>query len=133
MSKTIPSVYIPGESTLITDSVRVAGILAIDKNMVNREAPTMIINIILVVTEVSIRDSTSFFGSLIKIGKAKMNAPKAPTAADSVGVAIPVYIPPRTIIIKEINPHSPFKELIFSLKLVFGPLGANFGLIIAEK
>ena len=133
MSKTIPSVYIPGESTLITDSVRVAGILAIDKNMVKREAPTMIINIILVVTEVSIRDSTSFFGSLIKIGKAKMNAPKAPTAADSVGVAIPVYIPPRTIIIKEINPHSPFIELIFSLKLVFGPLGANFGLIIAEK
>ena len=74
---------------MITDSVRVAGMLAIDKNMVKSEAPTMIIKIILVVTEVSIRDSTSNFGSLITYGNAKMNAPKAPTAADSVGVAIP--------------------------------------------
>ena len=57
--------------------------------MVKSDAPIMIINIILVVTEVSIRDSTSIFGSLIIIGKANMNAPKAPIAADSVGVAIP--------------------------------------------
>jgi hypothetical protein len=88
-SKTIPSVYILGISLMITDSVRVAGILAIDKNMVKSEAPIIIIKIILVVTEVSIRDSTSIFGSLITNGKDKMNAPKAPIAADSVGVATP--------------------------------------------
>ena len=88
-SNTIARIYILGISTLITDSVRVAGMLAIDKNMVKSEAPTMIIKIILVVTEVSIRDSTSNYGSLITNGNAKMNAPKAPTAADSVGVAIP--------------------------------------------
>ena len=64
-SKTIPNVYILGISRLITESVRVAGIFASDKNMVKSDAPIMIINIILVVTEVSIRDSTSIFGSLI--------------------------------------------------------------------
>ena len=88
-SNTIARIYILGISILITDSVREAGMLAIDKNIVKSEAPTMIIKIILVVTEVSIRDSTSIFGSFITDGKAKINAPNAPIAADSVGVATP--------------------------------------------
>ena len=44
-------------------------------------------------------------------GKAIKNAPIAPTAADSVGVAKPVYMLPITRMIKTTIPQTPFKDL----------------------
>ena len=82
-------IYILSNSKFITESVNELGILANDKNIVNIEAPTIMMNIILVVTLVSTRASISFFGSSIMFGKAKTKAPRAPIAAASVGVAIP--------------------------------------------
>ena len=64
----------------------------------------------------------------LRLRRAMRRVPKAPMAPASVGVKNPQKSPPITKI-KRINVStSPERDAIFSLKVVFGPLGASSGL-----
>ena len=78
---------------------------------------------------------TLLITALVKrlLNNAKIIEPKAPTAAASVGVAIPANIEPSTHIIRNIGGIKDLKIIIQSSDLVFGPKssgrgGANLGL-----
>jgi hypothetical protein len=66
-------------------------------------APTKIANTMAVTLMVSVLVSCSIFQLRRWYNAAKTNAPTAPTAADSVGVAMPEKIEPSTAIMSEIG------------------------------
>jgi len=72
------------------------------------------------------------------LNKANKIDPSAPTAAASVGVAMPANIEPRTHMIRNIGGIKDLKIIFHNSVLVFGPKssgsgGANFGLNLVLK
>ena len=64
-----------------------------------------------------------------RVAAVTRNVQKTPVAPASVGVNKPTNKPPITKTNMAIASMTPGREFIFSLKLVFGPAGPNFGLI----
>ena len=100
----------PAESTTLTSNLSPPKPLNTNENVA---APTNIIKTIEVMYVVSLDTCSSSFQVNFFFVKARNNAPNAPTAAASVGEAIPAKMTPNTEIISTIG----YRNAIASLDL----------------
>ena len=90
-------------------------------------APVTRKNTIAEIFSDSATELTNPFQVRRRLTRVTTRAKKTPTAPASVGVKRPVYRPPMTSTKIMTASMTPNRERIFSLKLVLGPAGPNFG------
>ena len=90
-------------------------------------APVTSMNAMQDIFSVSLKELIRPCNVSLRVGTVTISNNRTPAAPASVGVKIPAYKPPITK--ENINRASktPDRDLIFSLKLVFGPAGPNSG------